>query len=191
MTISPVRPPETQDDRTLNAHAIRVLPRLCETGAILAVAEGMEKSIVVRDMPDGSSAKTAVLDTTLAQAFALKFWITCSEKGRISRYRITSLGQGALLGLLPQQDTPQPYGGFAEAQTPFTGYQSAVPEAPKTLLDEPKRVRYAASESPLLGLARRRDRDGKPFLSDELVTAGERMREDFELAQMGSRVGQN
>jgi len=83
------------------------------------------------------------------------------------------------------------YSGFAEAQAPFTGYQSAAPEAPKTLLDEPKIVRYAASESPLLGLARRRDRDGKPFLSDELVTAGERMREDFELAQMGARVGQN
>ena len=52
-------------------------------------------------------------------------------------------------------------------------------------------MRYATSESPLLGLARRRDRDGKPFLSDELVTAGERMREDFELAQMDTRVSQN
>ena len=39
---------------------------MCETGTILAVADGMEKAIVVRDMPDGSSVKTAVLDTTLA-----------------------------------------------------------------------------------------------------------------------------
>ena len=46
-------------------------------------------------------------------------------------------------------------------------------------------------ESPLTALARRRDRDGKPFISDELVAAGERLREDFELAQMGPRVAQN
>ena len=87
MSTLTARPPKTQDDRTLFEHAIRVLPRLCEAGAILAVADGMEKAIVVRDMPDGSSSKTAVLDTALAQAFALKAWITCSEQGRISRYR--------------------------------------------------------------------------------------------------------
>lgn len=50
------RLPKTQDDRTLFEHAIRVLPHLCEVGAILAVADDMEKPIVVRDMPDGSSS---------------------------------------------------------------------------------------------------------------------------------------
>ena len=53
------------------------------------------------------------------------------------------------------------------------------------------RTQYNAFESPLAMLARRRDRDGKPFLSAELVAAGERLREDFELAQMGPRVTQN
>jgi hypothetical protein len=55
----------------------------------------------------------------------------------------------------------------------------------------PKRMRYNLSESPLTALARRRDKDGSPFLSDELVHVGERLREDFELAQMGPRVAQN
>ena len=72
MSTLTARPPKTQDDRTLFEHSIRVLPRLCEAGAILAVADSMEKAIVMRDMPDGSSSKTAVLDTALAQAFALK-----------------------------------------------------------------------------------------------------------------------
>ena len=52
-------------------------------------------------------------------------------------------------------------------------------------------MRYNLSESPLTALARRRDKDGKQFLSDDLVRVGERLREDFELAQMGPRVAQN
>ncbi|MDB4196836.1 DUF6456 domain-containing protein [Ascidiaceihabitans sp.] len=52
-------------------------------------------------------------------------------------------------------------------------------------------MRYNLSESPLTGLSRRRDKDGKPFLSDVLAHVGERLREDFELAQMGPRVAQN
>ena len=121
----------------------------------------------------------------------MKAWITCSEQGRISRYRITTASRNALQDLLKQKDATQSYHGFAEAQTHFAGAQAGCKTSSKVLEDTPKRVRYAASESPLLGLARRRDRDGKPFLSDELVTAGERMREDFELAQMDTRVSQN
>ena len=43
------------------------------------------------------------------------------------------------------------------------------------------------AETPLSALARRKDRDGEPFLSSDLVRAGERLREDFELAQMSRR----
>ncbi|MCX8955124.1 DUF6456 domain-containing protein, partial [Ruegeria sp. NA] len=49
----------------------------------------------------------------------------------------------------------------------------------------------SATESPLVALARRRDREGKPFLDESLVSAGERLREDFELAQIGPQVSQN
>jgi hypothetical protein len=55
----------------------------------------------------------------------------------------------------------------------------------------PKRTRYNLSEPPLTALARPCGKDGSPFLSDELVHVGERLREDFELAQMGPRVAQN
>ena len=47
--------------------------------------------------------------------------------------------------------------------------------------------RYQAFESPLIGLSRRWDRDGQPFLSRDLVVADERLREDFELAKMAAR----
>jgi hypothetical protein len=55
----------------------------------------------------------------------------------------------------------------------------------------PRRVRYNLAESPISAMGRRRDKDGKPFLEPDLVAAGERLREDFELAQMGPRVAQN
>lgn len=52
-------------------------------------------------------------------------------------------------------------------------------------------VRYNVAESPLAMLARRKGKDGKPFLESPLVQAGERFREDFELAQMGPKIAQN
>ncbi|MFT6452542.1 MAG: hypothetical protein ACJA06_002044 [Halocynthiibacter sp.] len=57
--------------------------------------------------------------------------------------------------------------------------------------EKPKRVRYNVAESSVQTLSRRRDRDGTPFLSPDLVAAAERLREDFELAQMGPNVAQN
>ena len=52
----------------------------------------------------------------------------------------------------------------------------------------PKRTRYNLSEPPLTALARPCGKDGSPFLSDELVHVGERLREDYELAHMVPRV---
>lgn len=46
-------------------------------------------------------------------------------------------------------------------------------------------------ESPLAWLARRKDKDGRPMLSDEEVDAGERLRADFWFAQMTPRVTAN
>ena len=39
-------------------------------------------------------------------------------------------------------------------------------------------------ETPLMILSRRREKDGELFLAPAQVSAGERLREDFELAQM-------
>ena len=102
-------------------------------------------------MTDWNSSKTAVPDPAIAQAFALKAWLTCSEQGRISRYRITTAGRNALQDLLEQKDATQTYHGFAEAQTLFAGAQAGCKISSKVLEATPKRVRYAASESPLLG----------------------------------------
>jgi uncharacterized protein DUF6456 len=193
MTHSDDQPENLPDSATLTREACRVLPRLCETGAVLAVAEQMEKAVVVRDAgAGGAGARTAVVDRAIARAMALQDWISCAAPGRVSRYRITAAGRAALAQMLAQGENharDQQDHGFAEAQAGFAGPSEGGASAGAA--SRPRRSRYNAAESPLSALARRKDRDGQPFLDTELVQAGERLREDFELSQMGPRVTQN
>lgn len=179
-------------EATLNREGLRVLRRLCETGAVLAVAQDMEKAVVVRDTHEGRTTRTAVVDQAVAQAMALKDWIACANPGRVSRYTITMAGRSALSRLLAEVES-RSASGFAEAQSPFAEQHRDWGE--KTIAGEPggksRRMRFNMAESPLTALARRKDKNGKPFLTDDLVAAGERLREDFELAQMGPNVAQN
>lgn len=166
----------------LERGAARVLRRMCETGAVLAVAEGMDKAVVVRDGADSVAARTAVVETELARAMALMDWIACSEPGRVCRYRITAAGRMALGRIMAQGENrarARQDHGFAEAQAAFGGAEAG------------RKSRYGLVESPLAALARRKDGTGRPFLDEALVSAGERLREDFELSQMGPRTAMN
>lgn len=186
---APIRSSHTQiaDEATVLREARRILRRLCEIGAMLVVAPEMEKAVVLK-----GTVRTAVVDRTVAQAFALKDWITVRKPGRVTTYEITGAGRSALKRLLAE-DQDARAAGFAEAQTPF-GEQHRVWDE-RAVMEPgsrtPRRMRYNLAESPLAVLARRKEKDGSPFLSPELVAAGERLREDFELAQMGPRVAQN
>jgi len=177
------------EEETIAREARRILRRLSEPGAVLAIAPDMDKAAVVRNLPEGRTLRTAVVERAVAQAFALKDWIACRKPGRIATYEMTSAGRSALKRML--EEDARSAGGFAEAATPFadqhrTWGERVVPEA-----DGPRRVRYNMAESPVAVLARRRDKDGRAFLEPELAEAAERLREDFELAQMGPRVAQN
>lgn len=182
--------------------ALRVLRRLAEPGAVMATAPGMDKAIVTRD-----EIRTAVLDRSLAEQMALKGWVVQSRAGgRLQRYVIAPGGREALRLMLrsPRQRSAalgpgsfvdaQPVDGMAEAPAGFDHadrhriWDERVIEDPE---DGRRSTRVNIAESPLLVLARRRDHDGTPFLTPGMVSAGERLREDFELAQMGPRVTQN
>ncbi len=183
---------QTPSEETLSREGRRVLRRLCETGAVLAVAGDMDNAVIVRDGADGSVTRTAVVDRNVARAMAVQEWIACSDpESRIARYRITSVGRAALKRMLAASESRA--AGFAEAQSSFGHQHRSWGE--KTVQEDGstrgRRLRYNLAESPLAALARRKDKSGQPFLSDELVSAGERLREDFELAQMGPRVTQN
>ncbi len=180
---APAAPSETH----LKSEARRILRRLCETGAVLAVAKDMEKAIVVRDGPGGTSTRTASVDAHIAQAMALKEWISSNSQGRITRYRITQAGRTALEHLLADDE----HRVAAVQNVMSTSGADMLKDDEDTSGRRGRSTRYNLAESPLATLARRRDKEGKPFLTDDLVSAGERLREDFELSQMGPRVTQN
>jgi hypothetical protein len=140
-----------------------------------------------------------VLDRDVAQAFAVKDWISIAHSGRVLSYEISSAGRAALKRMLDDDASIRSHGsanGFSETQASFQPYAAqhrfmGEREIHDVSPDVPKRLRMNIAESPLGVLARRRDKDGELFLTQDLVVAGERLREDFELAQMGPRVAQN
>ncbi|MBN2906469.1 MAG: helix-turn-helix domain-containing protein [Rhodobacteraceae bacterium] len=186
MTATLRQPRQTADEATITREARRILRRLSEPGAFLAIARDLEKAAVMREGADGQTTRIAVVDRAVAEAFALKDWIMCRSRGRVTVYAITQAGRAALKRLLAAQSTPQP--GLAEAATPFAEQHR---DWDTRTGEKAERIRYNRAESPLSILARRREKDGTPFLSPDLVAAGERLREDFEIAQMGPRVAQN
>ena len=104
----------------IDQEAKRILRRLCEQGAVLAVAREMETAVVVRVTPEGEQVRTAVVDREIAQAMALKDWITCPEpEGRIARYFITNTGRAALRRLTAEDENRA--SGFAEKGTDTQG----------------------------------------------------------------------
>ena len=181
------------DEGTIAREARRILRRLCETDAVLAVASDLDKAVVLRPGANGEQTRTAVVDRKTAQAFAVKDWIACLKPGRIAQYTITATGKSALRRLLDEDRKRRHEAlGFAEATTPFQAQHAVWGSAQ---VAEPggrtRKLRVNLAESPLAVLGRRRGADGKAFLTPDLVQAGERLREDFERAQMGPRVGQN
>lgn len=191
---APLRPqPLKIDDATLCREARRVLRRLAEPGAILAIAPEMDRAAVIRVMPDGQQTRTGVVERPVAQAFALKDWIACRKKGRVDSYEITSAGRAALKRMIDEADVARHahQAGLAEAAMPFANQHREWDERVIEEGGQSRRIRHNLAESPIALLGRRRDKDGKPFLDADLIRAGERLREDFELAQIGPRVTQN
>jgi len=179
------QPRPSADEAMIVREARRVLRRLSEPGTFLAVARDLEKAALLREGADGQTTRVAVVDRSTAEAFALRDWISCRAGGRVTIYDITSAGRAALKRMLADHDGSH---GMAEAPSRFADQHRDW----ETQADErAERIRYNRAESPLSILARRRDKDGKPFLSADLVAAGERLREDFEIAQMGPRVTQS
>ena len=169
----------------IDQEAKRILRRLCEPGAVMAVAREMETAVIVRETAQGDQLRTAVVDREIAQAMALKDWISCPDaSGRIARYFVSNAGRAALRRLTAQDENVS--AGFAE--TPSKMSQADAWDIHTIEGQAGRAARYQAFESPLVGLSRRKDRDGQPFLDRDMVAAGERLREDFELAKMGGPI---
>ena len=194
MPIPAAKPADASDPR-IEREARRILRRLCEKGAFLAVAPSMEKAVVLREVVPGKQNRIAVVDRDVAHAFALQEWIACEKAGKIACYTITAGRPGGAEAAADRGAgrARAEGGGFAEAQAPFQEQHRFFAE--RTVMAEDgsgeRQLRFNLAESPLSVLGRKRDKDGAAYLTADLIEAGERLREDFELAQMGPRVAQN
>ena len=162
----PSSPPTVPDPR-IDREARRILRRLCEKGAFLAVAPSMEKAVVLREVVPGKQNRIAVVDRDVAHAFALQEWITCSKAGKIACYSISAVGRAALKRLLTEERVGRAprggIGGFEEAQAPFQEQHRFFAE--RTVMAEDgsgeRRLRFNLAESPLSVLGRKRDKGGR------------------------------
>ncbi len=179
-------PSPTLDEAAILHEGRRILRRLAEPGAVLAIAPDLERAVVLREFPDGRTARTGVVERKFAHAFALKEWISLRKAGRVTTYDLSSIGRLALKRLMDEAPA-----GLAEAPTPFADQHRDWEEKDIPTREGPRRLRYNLAENPVAVLGRRKDKDGMAFLSPDLINAAERLREDFELAQMGPRVAQN
>ena len=186
MSANPRHPSPLLDETAILHEGRRILRRLAEPGAVLAIAPDLERAVVMREFPDGSTARTGVVERKFAQAFVVKDWIALRKAGRVTTYELSGIGRLALKRLI--EDSPA---GLAEAPTPFADQHREWAEKEVPTPEGPRRMRYNLAESPVAVLGRRKDKDGMAFLSPDLISAAEHLREDFELAQMGPRVAQN
>ncbi|MEL6768059.1 MAG: DUF6456 domain-containing protein [Pseudomonadota bacterium] len=193
-------PTLTLDEARVTEEARRYLRRLSEPDSFLLVANGSAKAGVFC-AANGHRRPIALFAVELAAEFLRRDWIRIAKKGDASvRYRITDVGRAALRRLLladarPQRagvDRTRPRNGFAEAANAFR-HQHRL-EAERVFMSAdgtPETHRVNLGESPLGWLARRPGPDGKSYITPEEVEAGEKLRNDFELAQIGPSVTQD
>ena len=206
----PAAPPTANDDRVPGApapestpamprseverEARRYLRRLSEPGSFLLVTPDASKGGIFCKANEHRKPIAMLLVSTAVE-FVREGWIRVWQRGAASiRYRITDDGRSFLKRLLAEDALKrQPATGFAEAATPFLAQHQIPGERAimNPVTGEPQTLRINLGENPLGWLARRKGPDGLPFLSPDEVEAGERLRLDFEVAQIGPSVAQD
>ena len=176
-----------EQDREFRSAARLVLMALNKGDACLAVVPTLEIAVVVST--DATSRQQPVnVKRVLAERMAVNDWIKPTIKARVIRYEITLAGRQALRRMLAEEESARAAG---DEMNPYGDQHRDMRDGERSDGGRKRFVRYNGAESPVSLLAKHKDADGKPFLSADLVSAAERLREDFELAQMGPRVAQD
>lgn len=173
--------------------AKKYLRRLSEPGAFLFIARSTQQ-VGIFCAANGQARPIATLPVPVAAEFLKQDWIKASTRGSVSvRYRITEVDRSFLRRALAEEQEQRPASGMAEAASPFASQHREMGERlfadPDSGTAGPRQVNLG--ESPLGWLARRKGADGQRFLAPEEVEAGEKLRCDFEAAQMGPQIAQD
>ncbi len=184
---------ETSNDKSqADKDIMRILRRLSERNSFLVMSLDLPKAVVMRGNGE-KQTRSAVLSRELGQDLLVKDFIELIGGGKFNRYEITHAGRMALKRMVSEVQDQKRSQGFAEAVTPFQ--EQHIEWGERTVSSDDgqshEQIRVNLRESPINSLGRKKGKNGEPFLAQDLLQAGERLREDFELAQMGPRVAQN
>jgi hypothetical protein len=139
---------------------------------VLALAQGLEVAVIVREAAEGQVEKLGTLDRAQAMAMTMQDWLKCDDpQARIMRFHLTQSG----LKLLARVEE-------VATNRREDGHSGPPVSASRT------RLSYGQVISPVHTLARRRNKDGEPYISGTLVKQAARLREDYELALLESNV---
>jgi len=138
-----------------------VINHLKPKNAVLVMSENVEIAGLFLISSESEPQKLGLVPRAHAQSMIASGALHCVSAGRLSRYVLA-------FNLQPQNEC-------AEAPQAFQ------PRPDPALETEP--VFKGSPETPLMTLARRRNKDRSYFLARELVDAGNRFHDDFEIAQ--------
>ncbi|MCB1331745.1 MAG: helix-turn-helix domain-containing protein [Maritimibacter sp.] len=173
------------DDLRLARETLRVLRALLEPDTLLVIADGVEDAVVVHNAGDGRPVRRAVLTRDVAEALVLKEFIAGAVSGRLARYAITPAGRSEVRRLLAETESRR---ASARGQAEDTDVIDAGDMFLGAETGRTARKRTAGAESPLTVLARRKRGDGAAWLPPDLVAAGLRFRESWEIARLGGEL---
>jgi hypothetical protein len=158
--------------------ARHLMQSLSEPGARAAPSDIEDNMFVVLAPRNGVTVVRASVSAQVVE-YARSRGLVCWDDGpRPRRLRLTEDGRSHLRRLSAGAGVD----GF-RAQHSRIAQRATEKGAPSVLFNE--------GESPLAWLARRKGRDGAPFLTSPLVEAGERFRRDVTKAQILQRVTAN
>ncbi len=176
--------------REFDRECRRLLRKLEEPKSFMLVAEGAQKAGVFS--PNNAYAKpVAMAPRPIVKAMLSHDLIARGHRqGLAARYEITEAGRARLArltGRTRERDRAQDGPNAFAAQHQLDGERRFTDE--ETGKTQTRRVNMG--ETPLGWLARRKGPDGARFLTQSETEAGERLRDDFERAQIGPRVAQD
>lgn len=111
-------------------------------------------------------------------ALAVLVEAKCIERRGDGMVRLTETGRAA-------------YARFREIERPLLLQRGELGVVTLETADGPRGAAMNIQESPLFKLARRKDRNGRPFLEAALFRAGERLRSDYSRGLLMPRLGVN
>ncbi|MCK0148622.1 DUF6456 domain-containing protein [Marivita sp. S6314] len=156
--------------------ACEALRHLSQPGSLLLYNQNLPQPAIVRIQGEGDTRVVSTLDTGLAAAFILRDWVAEEGGTTVKRYRVTKEGRRQLPALMAARECRATQQGAAAAD----GLDAALP-------DRRMRNRSLSNgpgfESPMVALSRRKGPDGQPFLPQDFVTAGDRLHEDYAVAE--------